>query len=484
VTGRSLAEVGQVEVHAWRETLAKPWVGLLFVVLCYGIAQIWVADLRTFLGWDEAVYVSEVSRFTGAVGMAAHRSRGITLVVAPVTLLTDSVVVLRAYLIVFSSVALFVSFYAWVRLIGWAAPAGAAVFATSWMTLFFGGQVSPNIYAALGCIAAVALGLRHLLGMSTRALWAYVALAASVAFIRPLDGLSLMVGMSLAAVLLKRSLRQILAFSMASAVGFATGVLPWIVEAYVTFGGPLQRLDRARELVGGGVTNNFTEYLNLLDGPIVWTGTPDGVTVWAVLWLGCLGVLAVVATRSLRYQPINWCLLLVSCFLALPYAIGADVAAPRFMLPALATLSLVAGMGILSLRPMNLRVPVLIGVLVLGVAWNLPVYERLADAHLQSGERVKLLGEALRAQSEGEECFFLSPGGHPQISVASGCDGSSLMGDPEQDDIRFDAAEARGLVVLALVPPKMFEQFVADRWICGPVEGLEPNDWHMCQPSS
>jgi hypothetical protein len=234
-------------------------------------------------------------------------------------------------------------------------------------------------------------------------------------------------------------------------------------------------------LVGGGITNNFTEYLNLLDGPLVWRGTPDGVTRLAVVWLALLVGLAVAAVTSKQYRSVSLYFVIVSAFLALPYATGADVAAPRFMLPALALLCAVAGVGVVRLRSRWLRSLTFVAVLGVGVLWNLPVYHGMTDAHFRSGERVRTLGQALVSASDGEECFFLSPGGHPQISVASGCDGFRLTGDSSEDTPRFDRAAERGLAVMALVPADLLERFLQTPWSCQPVDGLKPTDWQVCK---
>ena len=77
----------------------QPQTWVLLTALVYALAQLLLVDLERFFEWDEAVYVAEVNRSIPTTGFAAHRAGGITLLVAPVTLLTDSVTMLRVYLI-------------------------------------------------------------------------------------------------------------------------------------------------------------------------------------------------------------------------------------------------------------------------------------------------------------------------------------------------------------------------------------------------
>ena len=462
--------------------IRNPAIGLLAVAIVYGISQFLITDLRTFFGWDESVYFTEVSRFHESIGMAAHRSRGITLIVAPVALLTDSIVAVRTYLILMSSVALLLSFGVWIRLVRWGAVIAAALFATSWMTLFFGGQISPNLYSAFIVVAALGFAVRYLWMRSISSLWAYAILASAAAFIRPLDGVTLIAGAAVLSLILGLRINRAAVLGAAGALGLVVGVVPWVIEAWFRFDGPLQRLQRTRELVGGGLTNNFTEYLNLLDGPLVWTGTPEGVSTQAIVWLVAAVAFALVGafTNSRLSRRTGQGVLLMSAFLALPYSVGADVAAPRFMLPALALLCLAGGIGFASVMNRNWGRLALIALVVLGVVWNAPVYTALAESHLAYGERVMALGEELRSRAPGGGCFFLSPSGHPQISVASGCQSHSFTGDPSLDNKRFQRAEAADLQLLALVPSNVAPQY-SGTWRCEVVEGLRAGDWRVCE---
>ena len=63
---------------------------LLGVGVGFLVTQLVVAPPGRPSGWDEAVYVSQVTPGMEAMFMAAWRARGITLLIAPVTLLGGS----------------------------------------------------------------------------------------------------------------------------------------------------------------------------------------------------------------------------------------------------------------------------------------------------------------------------------------------------------------------------------------------------------
>src|SRR5688500_19048515 len=103
--------------RASRWLRADPWRALLMpVAACYGIAQLMRVGPGMGLGWDETVYVSQVDPRVPAAEFIAPRARGITLIVAPVTLVTSSTEVLRVYLCLLSALALYGSFGTWLRL--------------------------------------------------------------------------------------------------------------------------------------------------------------------------------------------------------------------------------------------------------------------------------------------------------------------------------------------------------------------------------
>jgi hypothetical protein len=85
------------------------------VAAAFTVSQLAFVSQRLGLSWDETVYVSQVSAHAPAAYFDPARSRGIPLLVAPVTLLTSSVRALRIYLSVASGLGLFLALLAWRR---------------------------------------------------------------------------------------------------------------------------------------------------------------------------------------------------------------------------------------------------------------------------------------------------------------------------------------------------------------------------------
>src|SRR5437879_2495486 len=173
--------------NVWR---GRTMAWLVVVAAAFVAAQVVFVPPRMALGWDESVYVSQVSPHIPAAFFSAPRARGISVLVAPVTAWTTSTVILRIYLAILSGAGLFVAFWIWRRLLppGVLALAGV-LFCGLWITQFYGPQAMPNLWVALGCLAAVGCFLRSAGDPGDRA--ALAGLGAGLAFValmRPSDG--------------------------------------------------------------------------------------------------------------------------------------------------------------------------------------------------------------------------------------------------------------------------------------------------------
>ena len=113
------------------------------------MTQLVVAPPDRPSGWDEAVYVSQVTPGMEAMFMAAWRARGITLLIAPVTLLGGSLDAVHLYLTIVSAAAVTIAFRLWIPLIGIAAAIGAFLFSFGWLALVDSSAVMPNFSAAV-----------------------------------------------------------------------------------------------------------------------------------------------------------------------------------------------------------------------------------------------------------------------------------------------------------------------------------------------
>ncbi|MEV6314058.1 hypothetical protein [Streptomyces sp. NPDC051776] len=320
-----------------------PWLAGVAVV--FTVLQLVLVVPGEGLGWDETVYVSQVSPYAPTAFFSAPRARGISFLVAPVTVLTASTTVLRVYLAVLSGAGLFLALRVWRRLIP--APVLAlagALFAGLWVTLFYGPQVMPNLWVAYAALLATGCFLRAAGDRTDRR--ALLGLAAGVAFaalMRFSDALWLALPLAGAALFVRDWRRP--ALLVALVLGAAAGCAEWVVEAYVRYGGLAARLERASEIQGGmGWHLAFDDHLRALEGRTlcrpcdVRRGHPAAGAWWFMLpLLTSGGLLAASRARRLATLLVPT---LTALSLAVPYVLMLDYAAPRFLLPSYALLAL------------------------------------------------------------------------------------------------------------------------------------------------
>ncbi|MFE1762687.1 hypothetical protein ACFW81_00455 [Streptomyces angustmyceticus] len=226
------------------------------------------------LGWDETVYLSQVDRQVPAAFFSAPRARGVSLLLAPMAALTTSAPVLHCYLAVLSGAALLLTLCVWRRLLPAPVPAlGGALFAGLWITLFYGPQAMPNLWAAYAALAATGCFLRavrqpsrQLAPRADRRAAAGLAVAVAVAaLMRPTDAVWLAVPLFAAALCVPSWRRP--AVLLALPAGLVLGCAQWVVEAYLSYGGLLARLRRAAQIQGGlGWHLSFDDHARALQG--------------------------------------------------------------------------------------------------------------------------------------------------------------------------------------------------------------------------
>jgi hypothetical protein len=318
------------------------------VAVAFTLSELLFVSVHMGLSWDETVYVSQVSHYAPAAYFDPARARGITLLVAPVTLLTSSIVALRVYLSVASGLGLFLALLAWRGLRpAWQLALAGLAFGGLWVAQYYGPQAMPDMWVALSALAATGLFLQAAARPGTRTgRWQLAGLAACVAFaalVRPGDAIFLAVPL-VAAALLVRAWRR---WSLPVAVvgGLVAGGADWVAEAYARFGGPLARLHAAGKEQGGlGLHFAAWAELRALNGPTLCRPCTVGwrdpvISLW---WLGLpllvwLGLLA--ARKAGRLDSSA---LATACGLSLgvEYLFLINYAAPRFLLPAYALLSI------------------------------------------------------------------------------------------------------------------------------------------------
>ncbi|WP_078901435.1 hypothetical protein [Actinacidiphila yeochonensis] len=314
----------------------RAWPGA--VATAYGLAQLALVVPGTGLGWDETVYTSQVSGSVPAAVFSAPRARGISLLAAPVASWSDSTPLLRVWMAVLSSLGLYLALRAWRTLLP--APVLAlagALFATLWISLFYGPQVMPNLYSAYGAMAAVGCFLRAARDPADR--WAPVGLCVGVAvtgLMRPPDAAWLLAPLAVAALLTPGARRP--AVWAALAGGAVLGCGEWVVEAYTAYGGLPERLRRASAVQGGtGLNLAVDDQVRALDGralcrpcTVPWRHPVTAVWFFALPVATAAGVAA--GVRAGRRAAV-WLPTAVAASMAVPYLFLLGYAAPRFLLP-------------------------------------------------------------------------------------------------------------------------------------------------------
>ncbi|WP_432019835.1 DUF2142 domain-containing protein [Streptomyces sp. 1222.5] len=408
---------------------------LAAVAVAFTLAQLLLVRPGMGLGWDETVYVSQVSAHAPAAFFSAPRARGASLLVAPVTAWSSSTALLRVYLAVLSGLGLFLALRTWLGLfpVRVLAVAGA-LFATLWVTLFYGPQAMPNYWVAVGALAAVACFLRARADRTDRpALWGLAACAALMALMRPVDAVWAV--LPLLALGLPRHRRRTLWVLLA---GLAAGAAEWVAEAYARYGGLGRRLSDGSAIQGGlGWHFAVVDQLRSMGGRALCrpcTGELPNPVV-AVWWftLPVLAVLALAVAVRARRTAATAVPLACAATAAFPYLFLIGYAAPRFLLPAYALLAV--PVADLVCRPVSgprrTWRPLAVTLLCLGLAAHLAiqlaVLRDTVDRTTASHRAWSRTASALHDLGVRPPCLLT---GHEAIPVAfyAGCSSAATKG--------------------------------------------------------
>ncbi len=336
-----------------RDRLPGPDSGwwLAAVGVAFTAAELLFVPPRMGLSWDESVYVSQVSPHAPAAWFDPARARGVPVLVAPVAALTASVVALRVYLSLACGLGLVLALWAWRPLRpAWVLALAGVAFGGLWAAQYYGPQAMPDMWSALGCLAAVGCFLRWAYGHGgSGALAGLGASVTLVTLVRPGDAVYLAAPLLLA-VLAVRAWRR---WPLAAAVlaGLVAGGAEWAAEAYLRFGGVAARLHQAGAEQGGfGLHFALLDELKALNGPTLCRPCTVGVRdpeldLW---WLALPALVALGIWGARRAGRAGSAVLPAACGLCLAaqYLVMIDYAAPRFLLPAYAVLAIPAADGL------------------------------------------------------------------------------------------------------------------------------------------
>ncbi len=337
------------------------WAGLLWTAVpsaAFVVSLLVLAPLHMSLSWDETVYASQISQHVPIMRWQAERSRGMPIILAPVTLLTGSVLALRLYLTVLAGVGLFVGLLAWRRLSNPKVLALAAVvFAALGVTQYESWLAFPNFWMALAALAIVGLFLQVAAGgRATVGILVALGCAAAVGcLLRPADSAFIcgpLYVVAAVAVARRRDTRRRFLLALAAiTAGLAVGYGEWLAEAYLYFGGPLERLRGARADVGGTHFDPLNSLRVLGGGPVSSLPRFPGIHGWNypqfLPWWAVFVALAVLGTWVAARRR-GWLLALVPLVCALTEYVGYSLPVrdnARYLLPAWALLAVPAAEG-------------------------------------------------------------------------------------------------------------------------------------------
>ncbi|MFI6564325.1 hypothetical protein [Streptomyces sp. NPDC050534] len=434
---RSVRPSGAAARWKWGD---EPW--LAAVAVAFTVAQLVLVRPTLGLGWDETVYISQVSGHAPAAFFSAPRARGVSLLVAPITSWSSSTTVLRVYLALLSGLGMYLALRAWRGLLPVRVLALAgALFASLWVTLFYGPQAMPNLWVALAALAAVACFLRAQADRTRSApVWGLAASAALMALMRPTDALWVSLPLLVALVAVRRWRHGRLLLALAG--GLAAGATEWVVEAYVSFGGLGQRLSEGSSIQGGlGWNYAVGDQLRSLGGRTLCRPCTGAMPHPAVtLWWFVLPVLAVfglvVAVRARHAAPVA---LPGACAVsaAVPYLFMIGYAAPRFLLPVYALLSLPVAVALVHLVtvPRGRLRPLVVAAVAVGLLGHLAIQAvvlgHVVDRTAASHERWARIADGLHRNGVRAPCLITGDDATaPPVPIAfyAGCASANTGG--------------------------------------------------------
>ncbi len=140
-------------------------VWLVLVAAAFLAAELTPALLRLPLGADEITYIARTSVRVSGVMLPPVHGQGAGLLAAPVTLLTDSLAVIRSWMSLLSAVGLLLALLCWRGLRPmWVLALAGLILASMGITQYSGVQIYPDWWGALGVLALTGLFLQAVSG--------------------------------------------------------------------------------------------------------------------------------------------------------------------------------------------------------------------------------------------------------------------------------------------------------------------------------
>jgi hypothetical protein len=349
-------KVGSQQAIPADQPARRRWLGgeslvwLVLVTVAFLAAELTPALLRMPLGADEITYIARTSVRVSGVMLPPVHGQGAGLLAAPVTLLTESLTAIRGWMSVLSAVGLFLALLSWRGLRPmWVLALSGLILASLAITQESGVQIYPDWWGALGVLALTGLFLQAVGGrLQPRIVLPLIALASLIiVLMRPQNIVFIMGPAILAAVLVPAWRNR--GVLVAMAVGAALGVLEWVIGAYVWYGGLATRLhEAAQEPPPFSLYFSLGTQAKVLSGP--WYCVPPGgchgwtmpgETAWWFVFLGVAVLGLWVSWRTTAKASAVLAAATAVWVIAL-YSFLVPFGAPRYILPSLALMSILA----------------------------------------------------------------------------------------------------------------------------------------------
>jgi hypothetical protein len=343
---------GTIGRREWFGPDSLTW--LFLVTALFILAELLPALLRLPLGADEITYIAKTSAHASGVVLPPVHGHGVGLLAAPVTLLTTSLSALRIWMAVLSGAGLLLSLLCWRGLRpAWQLALAAFIFGSLAITQLSGVQVYPDLWAAFGAVAITGLLLQSFRGrMQSRILLPLIAFVAFfIILLRP-QNVVFVLGPAFIAPFLVTGWRQPRVL-VAMIIGVAAGMVDWVVEAGLWFGGVGSRITLAgQEPPRFGLYFSLPMQLRVLSGP--WYCEPSqcgnindpALLVWWLALAGLVGIGLYAVWRLPDMKPSSVLAVATGAWSALCYVLFVPFGAPRYMLPTFALFAIVAADGV------------------------------------------------------------------------------------------------------------------------------------------
>ena len=448
------------------------WIAI--VCVAYTASQALFVAPAAGLGFDESVYVSQVDPRVPASFFSAPRARGVSFLVAPIVGVTGHTVVMRLYLAVLSGAGLFVALWLWRPLCrsGVLALAGA-LFASLWISQFYGTEAMPNMWVALASLAAVGCFLRVVTDRGDRRILAILAVSvAIVALMRPSDAAWVILPLVVSGLVVRRWRRPLVLVVLLG--GVVVGSAEWVIESFVRYGGVAARLHQSSLIEGGfGFNLAAVDQLKSQSGRLLCRPCTMGwhrpvASVWLIALPVLVALSVLVAARAHRLPTI---LIPVLCAISIsvPYLVLINYAAPRFLLPAYALLAIpLADLLVRTIEGARPRWrPAVLTLVVIALAAHLTVQYAVLAHTVRS--QVSTTGDYSRIATQlagtgvRRPCVVVGFQAIP-VGVVTGCSSASTGGNnANTTDAKLIAQAAREDVAIIVAPGARVPWF-ASNW--------------------